>query len=139
MVLAVFTRCLVPEIQIFGHFWLKSAFLGQNFSRTDIFTAKPMVVGCVQHYSAHFVKKQENCQSCFFVKSKKMQTNAKNGKKLQKNADLSKISNFQEKSVSVTFHPLLVPNFMPNFGKIIRAVSEIIRSARADGRTRVIL
>ena len=32
MVLAVFTRCLVPEIHIFGHFLLKSAFLGLNFS-----------------------------------------------------------------------------------------------------------
>ena len=60
MLLAVFTLCLVPEIQIFDHFWLKSAFLGPNFSRTEIFTAKPMVVGCVQHYSTHFV--QKNCQ-----------------------------------------------------------------------------
>ena len=57
MLLAVFTRCLVPAIQIFGHFWLKSAFLGPNFSRTEIFTAKPMVVACVQHYSTHFIKK----------------------------------------------------------------------------------
>ena len=53
----IFTRCLVPEIQIFGHFWLKSAFLGPNFSRTEICTAKPMVVSCVQHYSTHFVNK----------------------------------------------------------------------------------
>ena len=29
-----FTRCLVPEIRIFGHFWPKSAFLGLNSSRT---------------------------------------------------------------------------------------------------------
>ena len=32
-------------------------FFGPNYSRTEIFTAKPMVVGCVQHYSTHFVKK----------------------------------------------------------------------------------
>ena len=57
MVLAVFTRCLVAETHIFGHFWLKSAFFGPNFSRTETFTAKPMVVGYVQHYSTHFVKK----------------------------------------------------------------------------------
>ena len=57
ILLAIFTRCLVPEIQIFDHFWLKSAFLGTNSSRTEIFTAKPMVVSCVQHYSTHFVKK----------------------------------------------------------------------------------
>ena len=75
MVLALFTRCLVPEIQIVGHFWLKSAFLGPNFSRTEIFTAKPMVVGCVQHYSRHFVKElgkssfsssPKNCKKCRF-------------------------------------------------------------------------
>ena len=47
MILAVFTRCLVPEKHIFGHFLLKSAFLGPNLSRTELFTAKPMVVGCV--------------------------------------------------------------------------------------------
>ena len=57
ILLAVFTRCLVPEIQIFDHFWLKSAFLGPNSSRTKFFIAKPMVIGCVQHYSTHFVKK----------------------------------------------------------------------------------
>ena len=56
MLLAVFTR-LVPEIQILGHFWLKSAFFGPYFSQTKIVTDKPMVVGCVQHDSTHFVKK----------------------------------------------------------------------------------
>ena len=56
MVLAVFTQCLVPEINIFGHFWLKSAFLGPKYNQTEICTAKPMVVGCVQHYSTHFGK-----------------------------------------------------------------------------------
>ena len=56
MLLAVFIRCLFPDIQIFDHFLLKSAFLGQNSSRIEIFTANPMVVGGVQHYSRHFVK-----------------------------------------------------------------------------------
>ena len=28
-----------------------------DFSRTDKSTAKQMVVGCVQHYSSHFIKK----------------------------------------------------------------------------------
>ena len=78
MVLAVFTRCLVPEIQIFGHFWLKSAFVGPNFSRTEICTAKPMVVGCVQHYSIHFVKELGKLSESFF---RQVQKNAKNGKK----------------------------------------------------------
>ena len=44
MVLAVSTRCLVPEIHMFGHFGLKSAFVGLNSSRTKEITAKPMVL-----------------------------------------------------------------------------------------------
>ena len=28
-----------------------------DFSRTDKSTANPMVVGCVQHYSTHYIKK----------------------------------------------------------------------------------
>ena len=78
MVLAIFTRCLVPKIQIFDHFGLKSTFLGPNFSRTGIFTAKPMVVGCVQHYSRHFVKKLGKLLESFF---RKVQKTAKNGQK----------------------------------------------------------
>ena len=132
MLLAVFTQCLVPEIQIFDHFWVKSEFFGQNSSRTEIFTAKPMVVGCVQHYSTHFVKKLGKSLESFFCKVKKT---AKNCKKWPKN-DFRKISNFLVKSGSVTFHPLLVPNFMPNIGKILRAVYEIIHpDRRTDART----
>ena len=40
MVLAVFTRCLIPEIRIFCHFGVKYAFLGLNSSRTKEITAK---------------------------------------------------------------------------------------------------
>ena len=80
MVLEVFTRCLVPEIQIFGHFWVKSAFLGPNSSRTEIFTDKPMVVGCVQHYSTHFVIKLGKSLESFF---RKVQKTAKNGNKFR--------------------------------------------------------
>ena len=66
MVLAVFTRCLVPEIHIFGNFWLKSAFLGPNFSRTKICTAKPMILG----YKGQFLrptKMKEILRDIFFV------------------------------------------------------------------------
>ena len=90
MVLAVFTRCLVPEIQITGHIWLKSAFLGPNFRRTHIFTAKPMVVGCVQHYSTHFRTKFEKLLEPFF---RKVLKTAKNGNKIATNYDFSKIIN----------------------------------------------
>ena len=40
-----------------------------------------------------------------------------------------------KKSGRVTFEPLLSPNFIPNFKKILGAVFEICRSARTDGRT----
>ena len=79
MLLSVFTR-LVPEIQILVHFQLKSSFLGPNFNRTEIFTAKPMVVGCVQHCSANIVKKLGKSLESFFRKVQKI---AKNGKKCQ--------------------------------------------------------
>ena len=63
MVLAVFTRCLVPEIRIFGNCQLKSAFLGLNSSRTKEITAKPMVLSYVGHFSKHWDK---NPWSVFF-------------------------------------------------------------------------
>ena len=53
MVLDVFTQSLVPEIHIFGRFWLKSAFLGLNSSRTKEITAKPMVLSYVGHFCKH--------------------------------------------------------------------------------------
>ena len=80
MLLAVFTRCLVPEIQIFDHYWQKSAFLGPNFSRTEICTANPMVVGYV-HYSTHFIKKLGKSSESFFHK---VQKTAKKGQKRAK-------------------------------------------------------
>ena len=48
------------------------------------------------------------------------------------NAEINK--KFSQKRVSVTIKPLLAPNFVPNFGKILRAVSEIIRSGRTHGQ-----
>ena len=81
MLLAVFTRCLVPEIQFFYQFWLKSAFLGPNFSRTEICTANPMVVGCVQHYSTPFIKKLRKSLEPFFHKVQKTAKKAQKGPK----------------------------------------------------------
>ena len=94
MLLVVFTRCLVAEIQMLGHFRLKSAFLGPNFSRTNIFTAKPN--GCTTLFYTFCLYNQENRLSRFFVKLKKLP-------KMAKNADFSKIGNIQGKSGSVTF------------------------------------
>ena len=58
-----------------------------NFSQTEICTAKPMVVGCVQPYSTHFINKLGKSLEPFFHKVQK------NVKKMAKNADFSKISN----------------------------------------------
>ena len=52
-----------------------------DFSRTDKSTAKPMVVGCVQHYSTHFIKKIGKSLVQFFHK---VQKTVKKGKKGQK-------------------------------------------------------
>ena len=52
-----------------------------DFSWTDKCTAKPMVVGCVQHYSTHFIKKIGKSLEPFFHK---VQKTAKKGKKCQK-------------------------------------------------------
>ena len=62
-------------------FWLKSAFFGPNFSRTEILTAKPMVVGCVQHYSTHFIKQLGKSLEPFFHKVQKTGKNVKICKK----------------------------------------------------------
>ena len=52
-----------------------------DFSRTDKCTANPMSVGCVQHYSTHFIQKLGKSLELFFHK---VQKTAKNG---AKNAD----------------------------------------------------
>ena len=67
MVLAIFTRCLVPELCILCHFGVKSAFLGLNSSRTKEMRAKPMVLSYVGHFSKHWKK----ILGAFFSKSPK--------------------------------------------------------------------
>ena len=105
MVLAVFTRCLVPEIRIFCHFWLKSAFLGPHFSRTKICTAKPMILGYKGHFLRQKKKKLKKSLEPFFVKSKKMQKIAKNGKKLR----FQQNQQFLQKKGHATFKLLWMP------------------------------
>ena len=53
-----------------------------DFSRTDKSTAKPMVVGCVQHYSTHFIKKiGKSLELCFYKVQKKTAKKVKKGQK----------------------------------------------------------
>ena len=54
------------------------ASLRLNFRRTEIATAKPMVVVRVQHYSTHFIKKLGKSLETFFHK---VQKTAKKGQK----------------------------------------------------------
>ena len=62
-------------------FLAKIGILGPNSSRTEICTAKPMAVGCVQHYSSHFGKKLGKSLESFFCKVQKTAKNGKNGPK----------------------------------------------------------
>ena len=120
---------------IFGPFWL-------NFSRTDIFTAKPMLVGCVEHYSTHFINKLQHFIEPFFRNIEKSAFWVKNG-------DFDNFTNLlplfgqkrilSKKNGHVTFKPLWWPNFLRNFRNFYRAVFEKARSIRTDawmdGRT----
>ena len=60
------------------------ATLRLNFRRTEISTAKPMVVGCVQHYTTHFIKKLGKQLETFFSSPKNCQKGPKRAKMGQK-------------------------------------------------------
>ena len=77
MLLAVFTQYLVTKTQVFSHFSAKPKFL-------------PMVVGCVQHYSTHFINKLGKSLESFFLKVKKK------CKKWQKMLNLAKSAIFRK-------------------------------------------
>ena len=78
----------------FRLFLAKIGIFGANSSRTEIYTAKPMVVGCVQHYSTHFIKKVGKSSEPFFHK---VQKNAKKGQKGSKRGILAKSAIFTKK------------------------------------------
>ena len=77
-----------------------------------------MVLGCVQDYFTHFIKKLGKSLETFFHK---IQKTAKKGKKGPKRAILAKSAIFIKKG-HTTFKPLWMPNFMPSFRKILRDV-----------------
>ena len=70
-----------------------------DFSRTDKSTAKPMVVGCVKHYSTHFIKTIGKTLEPFFHKVQKT------AKKRAKKGDFSKISNMYKKTATLRPSP----------------------------------
>ena len=65
-----------------------------DLSRTDKSTAKPMAVGCVKHYSTHFIKKIGKSLEPFFHK---VQKTAKKGQKGAKRGILAKSAIFTKK------------------------------------------
>ena len=67
----------------------------------------------------------ENLLEPFFRKVPKTAILAKNGHFLARLAKIGQNENFSQKSGRAIFLPLLSPNFMPSFGKILGAVSEI--------------
>ena len=79
-----------------------------------MFTAKPMVVGCVQHYSTYCVKKIGKSLERFFLKGKKNYF-------FKYLIQLVHAKTFYQKSGSVTIEPLWIPNSIPNFRKIVQA------------------
>ena len=70
----------------------------------------------------------------FFRKFQKHVILGQNGHFLARLAKIGQNENFYQKSGRAIFLPLLSPNFMPSFRKIVGAVSEI-NSLRTDGRT----
>ena len=70
----------------------------------------------------------------FFRKFQKLVILGQNGHFLARLAKIGQNEEFYQKSGRAIFLPLLSPNFMPSFRKIVGAVSEI-NSLRTDGRT----
>ena len=76
-----------------------------DFSRTDKCTAKPMVVGYVQHYSTHFIKKLGKSLDPFFIISQKLQKMAQKGQKGPTRAILAKSAIFIKKRATLRSSP----------------------------------
>ena len=84
------------------------------------------------HILARF---KENPLNGFSAKSQKLPKMAKNGFFSQKCAAFEKTGKKSEKSGRAKFLTFFTPNFMPGFGKILGAVSEIIRHAQTHKHT----
>ena len=98
-----------------------------------------MVVGCVQHYSIHFINKLGKSLEPFFHKiPKNCKKGQKRAKKGPKRAILAK-SAICIKNGYAMFEPLRWPNFIPSFRKILRAVFEKSCNGWTDGQTNPIL
>ena len=101
--------------QYYGHiFWLKSIFSG----KITILSYKTIFGPTYSVISGNLVEQ-------FFRKFQKHVILGQNGHFLARLAKIGQNENFYKKSGRAIFLPLLSPNFMPSFRKIVRAVSEI--------------
>ena len=65
-----------------------------------------MVVGCVQHYSTHYIKKIGKSLETFFHKVQKNEKRAKKGQKGPKRAILAKLAIFIKKRLHYVQAPM---------------------------------
>ena len=84
------------------------------------------------HFLAHFSKIKKKILRAFF---RKISKTSKIVFFCNKMNSFGVMETKIKKSGRVTFEPLLSPNFIPNFRKILGAVLEICRDARTHGRT----
>ena len=101
--------------QYYSHiFWLKS-----------IFSGKITILSYKTIFGHAFSLISENLVVQFFSNSKKTVILGQNGHFSAHLAKIGQNEKFYQKSGRAIFLPLLSPNFMPSFRKMVRAVSEI--------------
>ena len=95
------------------------------FDSNRIFSDKITILSYKTIFGPAFSLISENLVVQFFSNSKKTVILGQNGHFLARLAKIGQNENFYQKSGRAIFLPLLSPNFMPSFRKIVRAVSEI--------------
>ena len=104
-----------------------------------MFSSKMTIYPIKLFFGPTFSAILENLLEPFFRKVPKTAILAKNGHFLARLARFGQNENFSQKKDSAIFLPLLSPNFMTSFGKILGEVSEMncVTDARTDRRTKV--
>ena len=99
--------------------------IAPNQAQNRIFSGKMTIQSYQIIFGPTFSAILENLLELFFRNVPKTAILAKNGHFFARQAKFGQNENFSQKSGSAIFLPLLSPNFMPSFGKILGAVSEI--------------
>ena len=104
------------------------------FDSNRIFSGKITILSYKTIFGPAFSVISENLVEQFFRKFPKTMILGQNDHFLARLAKIRQNKNFYKKSGRAIFLPLLSPNFMPSFRKIVGAVSEI-NSLHTDIRT----